>query len=234
MRLAIMQPYLFPYLGYFQLLGAVDKFVIYDDVAFIKQGWVNRNRILVSGRAYRFSVPLRDASSFRRINETEVDRGSYPGWLRKFLMTVDQSYRKAPCFEPVRQLLAMVFVGFSGSIASLALRSIVETAHYLDLKTEIVESPCAYGNDGLKGEERLIDICVKEGADSYINVIGGQELYAREDFAARGITLHFIRSRPTMYRQFGEGFIPALSMIDVMMFNPPQRISELLGEFDLI
>jgi hypothetical protein len=234
MKLGIMQPYVFPYLGYFQLIGAVDKFVVYDDVAFIKQGWVNRNMILVGGRACRFSVPLRAASSFKRIDEIEVDQDSYARWLRKFLTTVDQNYREAPCYGPVRELVASVFEGFSGSIAALAVRSLAETAHYLDLRTPIVESSTKYGNGDLKGTERVIDICMKEHAEEYVNAIGGKELYASEEFAARGIRLHFLRSRSVMYRQSGDRFTPGLSIIDVMMFNAPRRIGELLEEFDVV
>lgn len=234
MKLGIMQPYLFPYLGYFQLLSCVDKFVVYDDVAYIKQGWINRNRILVNGGEHRFTVPLRKASSFKRINETEVDPDTYARWLGRFLMTVEQSYRQAPCFGPVRELLRGVFEGFEGSIAALALRSIVATASYVDLETPIVESACAYGNDGLAGGQRIIDLCKKEGADEYINPIGGQRLYRHGDFSAHGIALSFIRSRPVSYSQFGVQFIPGLSIIDVMMFNAPGRIRELLREFDLV
>ncbi len=229
-----MQPYLFPYLGYFQLLAAVDRFVVYDDVAFIRQGWINRNRILVGGRAHRFSVPLRDASSFRSIFETEVDRDRYAPWLRRFMMTVDQNYRAAPCYEPVRHLLESVFGRFDGSIAALALKSLKETSRYLGLGTPIVDTSRGYGNEGLKGTERVIEICAREGADHYINAIGGADLYAANDFAARGIALHFVRSRPVVYRQFGESFTPALSIIDVMMFNPPGAAAELLREFDLV
>lgn len=235
MKLGIMQPYLFPYLGYFQLLSAVDKFIVYDDVAFIKQGWVNRNRILVGGKAYRFSVPLRSASSFRSISDTHVDAASYARWLRKFLTTVDQNYRSSPYFGPVRQVLAAVFLGFrEGSIAALALRSIIETLNYLDLRPEIVRSACEYGNAHLTGQDRVIDLCEKEGADEYINPVGGRTLYAREDFAARGIALRFIRLRSIIYPQFGDQFTPDLSIIDVMMFNQPRRIRELLCEFDLV
>ena len=234
MKLGIMQPYVFPYLGYFQLLGAVDKFVMYDDVAFIKQGWINRNRILVDGRACRFTVPLRSASSFRRIDQTEVDQDSYGRWLRKFFKTVDQNYLEAPFYRPVRDLMATVFEDFSGSIGALAVRSVVETARYLDVRTPIVETSSKYGNDHLKGAERVIDICVKEGAGDYVNAIGGMDLYASEDFIGGGIRLYFLRSKPVTYRQFGDGFTPGLSIIDVMMFNPPRRIGELLGEFDLV
>jgi len=229
-----MQPYLFPYLGYFQLLGAVDKFVIYDDINFIKQRWINRNNILIGSKASLFSVPLRDASSFRHINETEVHRGAYGRWLRKFLTTVDQNYRKAPFYEPVRRLLGSVFEGFEGSIAALALRSVRETAHYLDIRTTIVETSRVYGNDALRGQDRIIDICLKEGADHYLNAIGGKNLYAAQDFEARRITLHFITTWLTPYAQFGDHFVPSLSIVDVMMFNSPDRVRELLREFDIV
>jgi hypothetical protein len=233
MRLGIMQPYLFPYLGYFQLLGSVDKFVVYDDVAFIKQGWINRNRILANGREYRFTVPLRKVSSFKRINEIEVDPRSFAKWLTPFLMTVEQNYRRALYFEPVFELLKGVFAGFEGSIAGLTLRSIMATVKYLELRTPIVGSSGEYGNDQLAGAQRIIDVCKREGADEYVNPIGGCSLYAREEFSAHGIALRFIRSRPVMYPQFGARFTPDLSIIDVMMFNSPGQIGQLLREYDI-
>jgi hypothetical protein len=234
MKLGIMQPYLFPYLGYFQLLSAVDRFVIYDDVAFIKQGWINRNHILVAGRAHLFSVPLRDVSSFRPIFEIEVDRDGYPAWRRKFLATIDQSYRKAPFFEGVRLLLESVFQTAEGSIAALALRSIREVAQYLGLAATLIETSRSYGNHTLNGQKRVIDICLRERADHYINAIGGRSLYAAEEFAVNGIKLQFIRSRPIAYPQFGDAFVPNLSIIDVLMFNSRDRVRELLAECDLI
>jgi hypothetical protein len=228
-----MQPYVFPYLGYFQLLGAVDTFVVYDDVAFIKRGWVNRNNILVDGKAHLFSVPLRDASQFRRINETLVDAESYPKWLRKFLMTVDRSYRKAPFYGPVRALVEEALGQSEGTIADLAERSILETARYLGLKRTVHRSG-EYANTELKGQARILDICRQENARRYVNPIGGRDLYAATDFQAAGIALNFIQSKPVCYRQFDERFVPSLSIIDVMMFNPPARIGELLQEFDLV
>src|SRR5438067_5971752 len=194
MKLGINQPYLFPYLGYFQLLAAVDKFVVYDDVSFIKQGWINRNHILVGGKAHLFSVPLKDASSFKCIFEIQVNQEGYAAWLRKFLTTIHQSYRKAPFYEPVRRLLERVFEGNPGSIAGLALASMRETVRYLDIRTAIVETSRNYGNALLKGQHRVIDICLKEGADRYINAIGGKDLYAVADFLAHGITLQFLQS----------------------------------------
>ena len=84
MKLAIMQPYLFPYIGYYQLINSVDKFIIYDDVNFIKQGWLNRNSILVNGKRNLFTVPLENQSSFTKINETLINQKFYPIWKKKF------------------------------------------------------------------------------------------------------------------------------------------------------
>ena len=234
MKLGIMQPYLFPYLGYFQLLSYADKFVVYDDVAYIKQGWINRNRILVNGGEYRFTVPLRKASSFKRINETQVDSDSYARWLGRFLMTVEQSYRRAPCFDPVRELLKVVFEGFEGSIAMLALRSIVATAGYLDLQTPIVESACAYGNDGLAGG-RTDHRPVQEGGRGRVHQPHWRAMLVSAPRLFRA------RDRPQLHPlatclvfSVRGHFIPGLSIIDVMMFHAPERIRELLREFDLV
>jgi hypothetical protein len=234
MKLAIMQPYLFPNLGYFQLMGAVDKFVVYDDVAFIKRGWINRNYVLGHEQKAKqlFSVPLRDASQFRPINQTEVDRQGYAVWLRKFFKTVDQIYMRAPGYTAVRQILESVFAGFEGSIGELARRSLTDTAQHLGIRTSIVGSSAVYGNSALTGKTRVIDICLTERATEYINLSGGVGLYTAEDFSARGIELHFIRSRSMTYQQFANDFVPGLSIIDVMMFNPPTRIREVLTEFD--
>jgi hypothetical protein len=234
MKLAIMQPYLFPYLGYFQLLAAVDAFVVYDDVTFIKQGWINRNNILVGGKPFLFTVPVSGASSFRTIREIEVDDRAYSRWRQKFVATVDQNYRKATHYQPVRDLLAGVLDGFRGTIGELALKSIRAAVDYLDIRTTIVPSSNVYRNEHLRAQDRVLDICQREGADTYINAIGGAELYAFEAFAAGGITLQFIRSKPLSYRQFDLAFVPSLSIIDVMMFNSRTRIREFLRSVELI
>ena len=84
MKLAIMQPYIFPYLGYFQLLNSVDHFVFYDDVNFIKGGWVNRNQLLINNQNKFFTVPLKKIISFTPINEVEIHKKLYPNWRSKF------------------------------------------------------------------------------------------------------------------------------------------------------
>lgn len=229
-----MQPYLFPYLGYFQLVAVVDKFVFYDDVNFIKQGWINRNAILVAGRRHLFTVPLREASSFARISDTRINESFYPGGCRRLLKTLAQSYARAPCYEAVYEMIEGVLNRSERSIGRLAAASVLAVASYLDLRTAFVKSSATYGNAELKGSERVLDICRRERADSYYNAIGGKELYSRDEFARHGVDLKFIETKNVRYRQFGEEFVPWLSIIDVLMFNPKEVVQRLLGEYTLV
>ena len=234
MKLAIMQPYLFPYIGYFQLINAVDKFVVYDDVNFIKQGWINRNNILVQGKALLFTVPLENASSFAKINEIELHQKLYQNWKVKFLRTVEQSYKKAPFFDKVFNLIQLVFDSEDQDISKLATTSIIEVCRYLDITTQIVKTSSIYGNDFLSGKERVIDICKIEDTGHYINPIGGVDLYNKDYFNEEGIQLNFIKSLPVTYQQFTEEFIPWLSIIDSLMFNQPTEILEMTKKYELV
>jgi hypothetical protein len=233
MKLAIMQPYIFPYIGYFQLIHAVDKFVAYDDVTYIKQGWINRNKILLNGKEFIFTVPLKNASSFTTIAQTEINQNLYDGWRNKFYKTLDQAYRKAPFYQPVSELITTVFDARHTTIAELAVASITASSTYVGLQREFVPTATGYGNNDLKAKDRVLDICRKEKADVYVNPIGGKELYAKEEFAQSGITLHFVKSHNIVYPQFNNEFVPWLSIIDVMMFNAPADVMKLLAEYDL-
>jgi hypothetical protein len=233
-KLGIMQPYLFPYLGYFQLLHAVERFVVYDDVAFIKQGWINRNRVLNNGRPSYFTVPVKHASSFALIRDTVVDdHPQNARWVEKMLKTMDQAYHRAPEFAQVFPMVETVLRLPTRRVAELAAASIKAVMQVLDIQTGWVEGSARYGNAHLKGEDRVLAICRAEGATDYVNVTGGQELYAPERFAADGIGLHFVRSRPVAYRQFHDPFVPSLSVIDVLMFNTPAAARELVTQYDL-
>jgi len=229
-----MQPYLFPYLGYFQLMSAVDRFVVYDDVAFIKQGWINRNRILINGQPSYFTVPVKHASSFALIQDTLVDDDPQNArWVEKTLKTIDIAYRRAPEFARVFPKIEAVLTSPTRRVADLATASIKAMMQLLDLRAEWVESSARYGNAHLKGEDRVLAICRAQGATDYVNVAGGRELYSRERFAAEGIGLHFVQSRPVEYRQFQDPFVPWLSMIDVLMFNTQAAARELVAQYDL-
>jgi hypothetical protein len=232
MTLAVMQPYLFPYLGYFQLIGAVDRFVIYDDVSYIKGGWINRNRWLVGGTPAYFTFPVRDVSSFRRIGDMPLAEGGR--WASKLLKTFRQEYGRAPYFAAAFALLEQIVTLDEQGVSHRAVASLRAVMGYLGITTPLVETSARYGNADLRGVGRVIDICRQEGAPQYVNSIGGQKLYDVATFAAAGIELRFLRSRPVEYRQFRKPFVPRLSVLDVIAFNPPESVRTYLQEYDLV
>ena len=232
MTIAIMQPYILPYIGYLQLMNEVDKFIFYDDVAFINRGWVNRNRILVNGKDFMLTVPLKDASQNKQI--ADIDLSDDPKWRQKLLQTLGQSYRKAPFYKTVFPLLEKIVNLEVRTIAELVRESFPLLNDYIGIQTELVPSSERYNNSELRGQERILDICLQEKATRYINPIGGMELYDRQRFADAGIELFFIQSKRVEYPQFQNEFIPWLSIADVLMFNDVPAVREMLKEFELV
>lgn len=232
MRIAIMQPYFLPYVGYLQLMNAVDKFVLYDDVNYINKGWINRNRLLVNGKEYLFTVPLKEASQNKLINEIEL--GNDPQWRGKLLKTIEQAYKKAPYYPTVLGIIEKILNLEAQTISQLIAGSLEILKQYLAIPTELVLSSTIYQNNHLKAQARILDICLQEKASQYVNPIGGVELYDKAIFAKNGIQLNFIKSKLVEYQQFKNDFVPWLSVIDLMMFNDVPTIQGFLGEFELV
>ncbi|MCO6499931.1 MAG: WbqC family protein [Vicingus serpentipes] len=233
MKVAIMQPYIFPYIGYFQLINAVDKFVFYDDVNFIKRGWINRNQILVNNQANLFSIPLIKASQNKLINEVQLAIDEK--WLKQFLNTIEFNYKKAPQFEEVNELIKNVFQGNYNSIAELAIKSVQVIANYLQLSTVFEISSEKYiQTKGMEKADRLIEITKLCQADTYINPSGGKELYDKEYFETKNIDLFFIENKIVPYSQFDSNFVGGLSIIDVMMFNTKAQIRNMITKYELV
>ena len=234
MKLAIMQPYIFPYIGYYQLIRSVDKIVMYDDVNFIKQGWINRNRILLNGKDLLFSVPLSNPSSFGFIKDTLINKAIYDGWKGKFIKTLSQSYHKAPFFNDVCQLVVAILDGNYYSIADLACESLKVTSSFIGISTTFVNTSVMYHNQQLKSQDRVIDICIQEKATIYNNLEGGTHLYSKDIFKENNLALNFIKPCNLEYKQFNNPFVPCLSIIDVLMFNPIEDVSKFLNEYKLL
>jgi hypothetical protein len=234
MRLAIMQPYFFPYIGYFQLIHAADKFVTYDDGKFRKYGWINRNRILVCGRDHLFTVPLVHPSYHTMIKDINVHRKAYQVFKVKFSKQIRQAYAKAPLLGAVHELVQQVLDSESESMSRLAVNSLKSVCRYLDIETPFVDSSVVYENNHLAAQSRVLDICGKEGANVYINPLGGTEFYQKDVFAGSGIELLFLKPKPISYRQYDNEFLPWLSIIDVLMFNPVEAVRAMLGEYELV
>lgn len=231
MKLAVMQPYFLPYLGYWQMMRAVDRFILYDDVNYIKNGWINRNNLLDNGKPHFFTLALDGASSFKLINETHIN--GTPEARNKVASYIKNVYRKAPFFKAVFPMIEEIINYPETNVALFLENHFRKVADYLGIKTEIVVSSHIEKDCSLKAQDKVLDICKKQGADIYINAIGGTELYSKEDFAAEGITLQFIKMLPVEYQQFKNEFVPNLSILDVMMFNSQETIEKYLNNYEL-
>ena len=232
MKIGIMQPYFFPYIGYWQLINLVDKYVIFDDVNYIKRGWINRNRILMNGDAVLFNVPLLGVSQNKLINQIEVNNDKK--LLMKNLKTIELAYRKAPYFEDVYPLVERILENEASNIADYNAYSIKYISEYLDIKTELVTSSKLSKDNSLKSQNKILEICELLGATEYYNAIGGQELYSKDAFANKKIQLRFLKTNDIRYQQFKNDFVSNLSIIDVMMFNSVSTIKEFLLNYMLV
>lgn len=229
MKVAIMQPYFFPYIGYFSLIKVVDLFIFYDDVNYIKGGWVNRNRILINSEAKYLTLNVKNGSPNKLINEIEFDDNR-----QKLLKTIELNYKKAPYFKQVWPLLETNLKLKTTSLADIAINSVRSVTNYLGMKTKFEISSVSYPETkALERSERLKQICRKTHADTYINAIGGIDLYDKNDFLKNHINLQFLKPQLLQYKQYKETFIPGLSIIDVLMFNSIEDIHLMLESYKL-
>ena len=213
---AIMQPYMFPFAGYYQLVEAVDTFVFYDDVDFITRGWINRNNLLVQGEKHLFTVPVKKASQNRRINETDVDTNGK--WLKKFFKTLRHVYGQHPFYKMTQNLVEQVFDELPCSIAHLASESVVCVTEEIEIETSFLWSSDLNISTDLGKAERLIAICKELDAISYVNAIGGKGLYDKSYFKNQGVDLLFLKPNLRRYQQHQtDQFVPGLSILDVLM-----------------
>ena len=232
MKLGIMQPYFFPYLGYWQLMNAVDTYVICDDVAFIKQGWIQRNRIKGLNGPLYIRLQIHNASPNRRINELSIMHNER--MERNRILTLKSVYAHAPYFEQTMELFERIVNYEEDNLARFLTYAIHSVADYLQMTTKFLVSSELEKDNSLKAQDRVLNICEILGADTYINAIGGKELYDSESFAQRNLSLKFLRMDDDIVYPQGKGeFIPSLSILDVMMYNSVEEIRQLLTRYRL-
>lgn len=231
MKVAVMQPYFFPYIGYWQLVAGVDKFVIFDDVNYINRGWINRNKILVNGEGKYINILMKGASQNKLINEIELFEEE--DWRSKVLQMIRNSYKKAPYFQEVFPVIEKAICLQYSNLAEYLKETIRVVCGYLDIETEILVSSEIEKDISLKGQDKILAICKELDADTYINPIGGVELYSKEMFVQNGMELFFIQANDISYEQFGDTFVPWLSIIDIMMFNDKEKVKQMLEDYTL-
>ena len=229
-----MQPYFFPYIGYFKLINAVDKFIIYDDVNYIKRGWINRNNILINGKSNLINLPVKKVSQNKLISESFLELNNKT--IIKFSNSVQMAYKKAPFFNKVNPLIQDILSNISNDvpISKINGMSLIKVSRYLKLNTTFEYSSEKYGDTRIfKKENRLIQICKKNNASTYINSYTGKKIYSKKEFKTNNIQLFFLKSQSSSYKQFNNLFVPNLSIIDVLMFNSISDIKKMILQYDL-
>ncbi|MDO9475561.1 MAG: WbqC family protein [Pseudohongiella sp.] len=228
-----MQPYFLPYLGYWQLMSCVDKFVIYDDIQFTKKGWIHRNRFLKDGRDQLFTLPLKNDSDYLDVVERKIS-DIWPKEREALRRRLVSAYKKAPHFYEVMDLANSILDEPCTSLFEFVYQSIVKVKLGLGIGTELLISSRISDTRDLKGQNRVIEICKHLNSSVYVNPIGGIELYNKDEFRCVGISLKFHRIFNVSYPQFNNDFIPNLSILDVLMFNGFEETKSLLTKFELV
>ena len=233
MKLGIMQPYFLPYLGYWQLMNAVDTYVVYDDVNYINRGRINRNNILINNEAKLINIILIGASQNKHINDILVDGSEIN--QRKLISKIRLSYSKAPFYKDVIPIIEDIIMQNECNLAKFLLYSFKKISGYLGMTTSLILSSELNKDVSLKGKDKILDICKRLNADTYYNSIGGMELYDKEEFAQNGIELVFLKMDSDIeYKQFNDNFVPNLSILDVLMFNSKEECRHLLERYTLV
>lgn len=229
---AIMQPYIFPYIGYFHLIECSSIFVFYDDVHYIKKGWINRNRILMNNNPFLFTVPVAKASQNKLICETVPAFDSK--WKNKFYRQLTHTYKRAPFFYDIIELISSVFEKKYSDVSDLSIESILAVYSYLGTPIDYTKSSVTSPNTrGMGKADRLIEITKELGYEAYVNAPGGRKLYTKDYFLTKGVTLAYVNSKQIEYKQKSNKFVPSLSIIDVLMFNDKERVLEFFSAYSI-
>src|SRR5690554_3124730 len=219
-KVAIMQPYFLPYIGYFQLINYVDTFVVYDEIQYTKKGWINRNRIWKNGDFDYITLPLKKDSDYLNINQRTLS-DDIKRHIEKTFNKIKATYSKAPFYNETIPVISEILSFNDKNLFSFIFNSILLINKHLDIGTTLVSSSNVEKENikGLKGEKRVLAICKQLQATHYINPIGGVELYSKSNFNNQNLYLQFLHSDSITYTQFGNSFVPSLSIIDVLMFQ---------------
>jgi hypothetical protein len=229
MIVSIMQPYFFPYIGYFQLIAHSDTFVLFDDVQYIKRGWVNRNRILSYGKPAWMTLPVLYGPHYLPICARSYQLDAI--CVRRCIRQIEVAYQRAPHFDAVFPLVRELIQYPDHNVATFNVNLLRRLSEYLGIAPRFLLASELDKDQRLAGQELVVDICRRLGATHYVNPIGGTQLYQSSRFARDGIELGFLRSTAEAYPQFGYEPVNSLSIIDVLMFNSPDRIQELMHHY---
>ncbi len=235
MKLSIMQPYFFPYVGYYSLIKKTDEFIIFDTVQFIRHGWIERNRILKPNEGWQYiQVPLVKNKREVLINELEI-RNSEP-WRDKLKAQLHHYKKRAPYYSDCMDVIDSCIALQTDSIVELNEKILKVTCQYFDIKFEsqIFSKMDLVINEVKEADEWALNISKAMGAKEYINPPGGKDFFNKEKYLQNDIELTFLGNNIQQYKQRRETFEPGLSIIDLMMFNDVTSINELIDDTKIV
>ena len=223
-----MQPYLFPYIGYFQLINVVDCFVFYNDVDYIQRGWINRNRILINKEPKYFTISVKKSSLGTAIKDVYIV--DFNSWKKTFLTTLSQNYKKAKNFDFTFKLLQDYFMNREfEKIDDFSISSIKFICNILNIQTNFVRSSELNIDKRFAKEEKLEYIINSLGGKSIFLPPGSKELY--QQWNPEGISKHTLSMPDLKYYQNMGSFVDNLSIIDILMHNSLDETIELIKNF---
>lgn len=235
MKLAGMQPYFFPYLGYFGLIKHSDIFIIADNVQYIEPGWIRRNRILKPNEGWQYvGIPVVKCSHKTSIKEVKINE-SEP-WRDRIIRQLQHYSKRAPYYNDVIRFLERAFEAETDSIADLNVQLLAETCRYIGIPfhAEVFSRLDVVVERANAPDEWALNTCRALDADTYINPPGGIEFYDHRKYARAGIELEFLKVNLRPYDQGAGAFEEGLSILDAMMFNTPQEIRAMLDDYDIL
>ena len=233
MKIALMQPYFFPYIGYFQLIHAVDEFIIFDNAQYIRRGWINRNRVLNEHKeSVYINIPIQKAPRETKIKDIVIDNSNW----EEIIYCQLNYYRKAPNYVFVMDFLKDCFNRHIPNLSELNTSLLKKVCHLIgiDTKITVLSERFPMLNEMNEADDWGIEVTNALNATTYINAIGGMEFYNQQKYRANGLDIQFIKTDLKPYKQLHDVFVPGLSIIDVMMFNQPEEIKEMLEIHELI
>ncbi len=233
MKLAIMQPYFFPYIGYFQLINAVETFIVYDNVQFTKKGWFNRNRLLFNNKIEYFTINIAKDSDYLDVCDRKISPFYFEKEMPKILRKIKLNYSKAKYFNEAYPIVKKCFEYQNENLFEYIYNSLLNILDYLNIKTNLIRSSNLPLNHNLKNKYRVFDIYKNQKADCYINPFGGHSLYDKKEFEENDVNLMFLEHSLPKYQQLDDEFKPGLSIIDVMMFNHKDEILKMLNSCNI-
>ena len=233
-KLAIMQPYFFPYIGYFSLIKHTDEWIVFDTPQFIRHGWIERNRILKPSEGWQYiKVPLEKHPREATIRDIRI-RTNEP-WRNLIFAQLEHYKKSAPYYAPVISFLREAFEHQTDSIVSMDVRLLEAACRYIGIpfRAHVFSKMGLRLPEVTAPDEWSLNISLEVGAVEYINPPGGEGFFDRAKFERAGVHLTFLRANSRAYDQRRTVFEPGLSIIDVMMFNTRDQITEMLDDYTI-